>query len=169
MVQSWLHHVSLIAYVDWHPIMRVSLREVLCIRRGGMEILDLVPIANEEVMNQEETVNDNLFVQLLNNSADEWKLTLESFIKFQLRRQAHPTAGAVPLKKNLLKILTQQTFSKEELIFASLHQNSVIFLRRVLRTTEEYVTIHEEIRNQVVENAKSLFEEIKDSYLSQTE
>ena len=40
-------------------------------------------------------------LQCLNDSEDEWVLTLEGFVKFQLRRGAVAGAGYEPLKKNL--------------------------------------------------------------------
>jgi hypothetical protein len=112
------------------------------------------------------------FFSLNNTATEEWKLTLDSYIKFQLRRQAHPTAGALPFKKNLMKILIEQNISKEAEgpgLLDSIHESSLQYLRQAMWSREEYVTIHEEMRNQVIDNAKILLEEMKCSYLASRE
>jgi hypothetical protein len=104
------------------------------------------------------------FIQL-DQSRDEWMMTLEGFIKFQLRRQGHPSAGVGPLKKNLLKIFAERNIPKQVETIDCLHHNSTEYLRHIMSTTEEYVTIHETVREQVIENAKVVFNEMKITYL----
>lgn len=103
----------------------------------------------------------------LNQSQAEWMMTLEGFIKFQLRRPGNPSAGVAPLKKNLSKILMERNIPKEVETVDSIHHNSTEYIRHVMSTTEEYVVIHETIREQVIENAKAVFHEMKISYLEE--
>jgi uncharacterized protein YllA (UPF0747 family) len=134
-----------------------------------------VLVAMSENYNNEETlelpvpppvINFPGFMHL-DQSQDEWMMTLEGFIKFQLRRPGNPSAGVGPLKKNLFKIFAERNIPKEEEIVDFIHHNSTEYLRHVMSTTEEYVTIHESIREQVVENAKVVFHEIKANYLEE--
>mmetsp|Transcript_24950 Transcript_24950/g.36800 ORF Transcript_24950/g.36800 Transcript_24950/m.36800 type:complete len:113 (+) Transcript_24950:86-424(+) len=98
-------------------------------------------------------------LQCLNDSEDEWVLTLEGFVKFQLRRGAVAGAGYEPLKKNLSKILSRiegVDSERHDSIFVA----STEYMRDLMWGTEEYVTIAEDTRTRVLSNANSVFEEI---------
>lgn len=96
----------------------------------------------------------------------EWIMTLEVYIKLQLRRQANPSLGKQPLKTNLTKIILQKNLPKEDELLESLFNDSIKFLRDKMWSTEEYVTISELIRNQVIENSSQIFQEIKVLHLT---
>jgi hypothetical protein len=86
-------------------------------------------------------------------------MTLDSFIKFQLRRNALDSAGVEPLRKNLSKILnkSQNSFNETELqnIFDESKRYIAIMSRR-----NEYSNYPEDLSNAVLSNADAVFNEI---------
>jgi hypothetical protein len=102
----------------------------------------------------------------LQDSQDEWMLTLDGYVKFQLRRNAISTAGSGPLKKNLAKVLLERRVPKDPTLLDSLFEESLNHLRLTMWNTEEYVVLETSLRMQVIENARNNFIEVKNQYLA---
>ena len=67
---------------------------------------------------------------------DEWTLTADAFVKFQVRRQAASGAGYDPVKNNLLKILARLNGDiKTDLLI----EDTVQYVRHMLWSSELYV------------------------------
>jgi hypothetical protein len=99
-------------------------------------------------------------------SQNEWMLTLDGYIKFQIRREANPTAGSIPLKKNLIKILGERSIAKDHATLDAIFDDSSNYMKHMMWSTEEYVVIDSDVRMQVMENASNIFVELKDLYMN---
>ena len=103
--------------------------------------------------------------QILGQHANEWKMTLDLFVKFQMRRGASQTAGKEPLKKNLLKLMALQSIAATPDAIDPLFTGSESYVQQHLSSQEEYVVKEEDIREKVVSNATSIFLDIKEAYV----
>lgn len=77
------------------------------------------------------------------STRDEWLLTADAFIKFQVRRQGVPAAGQEPMKKNMLKLLGKLG---EGVDVDGLMQDTVSYIRYTLWTSEIYVLYSTEVK-----------------------
>jgi hypothetical protein len=103
---------------------------------------------------------------VLNESSNEWKMTLDLYLKFQMRRNAPETAGKEPLKKNLLKLMGKQQIESTSEAIDSVFSASESYINLMLSSTEEYVVFEEAIRSKVMGNAVQVFSEIKVIHMS---
>ena len=88
-------------------------------------------------------------------SQAEWMLTIESFLKFQLRRGGDTKAGVEPFKKNILKVYNRQNFSSSNAA-ESLYKDSINFVEFTLQASSEYNIQTSELRNLVLTNARTV-------------
>ena len=102
---------------------------------------------------------------VLHNSSNEWKMTLDLYVKFQMRRSATATAGKEPLKKNLIKLMTAQEIRPTNECIDPIITGSENYIRYHMGRTEEYVVFEENIRSKVLCNASAIFAEVKTTYI----
>ena len=84
---------------------------------------------------------EHMHIDLMN----EWMLTADAFMKFQLRRQALASAGQEPMRQNMLKILLKLGDNIRPHI-DSLFDDTINYMRYALWTSELYVLQKTELK-----------------------
>lgn len=101
-------------------------------------------------------------VHLDAQTMDEWLLTAESFIKFQVRRDGAEGVGSEPMKKNLLKILNRRTDPQQlRDMMDELISDTVNYIRYTLWSSELYVLHNTELKDRIILNARSALDNVK--------
>lgn len=97
---------------------------------------------------------------------NEWTLTADAFIKFQVRRQAAFGAGREPIKKNIIKLLNKLGDIEDTRVEAML-DDTLQYMKHVLWSSELYVLHTIEFKDAILGNARASFDDIKDQFVKE--
>jgi hypothetical protein len=93
-----------------------------------------------------ETPVYTVLTTVLEGSEDEYTLTCDAFIKFQMRRDGNASAGKDPFKKNIHKIVSRHPSIIS--CIGDLFEDSVKYISYTLWSSELYVLHKTELKVQ---------------------
>ena len=109
------------------------------------------------------------YSQLFGDSAPVWELTLDAFIKFQLKRKMLEANGTAPFLKQASKMVKELNPQPNQEAFDELIASSLQYAREQMQQNEIYSSYDEEARSVVFADIAAAFKKLADETRQQGE